>query len=240
MPDREAELAATFAHIARRIQAQDSREGTWQQIVDMARDVLPTFEHAAISVVRQGLLETSAASDVARHVDVIQREAGEGPCLSAMREHDTFVTGDLLGEERWPLFARRTVAETGVRSMLSFQLFVEADNLGSLNLFSKQVDAFDDQALALGRVLAAHAAVAMAAADEHHLAGQLATALASNREIGLALGIMMAHAGIDRHRAFNSLSQASQRMNVKLAELAASIVADQETNPWGEPRQSGE
>jgi transcriptional regulator with GAF, ATPase, and Fis domain len=232
MSERDAELATTFAHIARRIQAQDSRERTWQQIVDMAGDVLPAFEHAAISVVRRDQLETSASSDdVARQVDVIQREAGEGPCLSAIREHDTFVTGDLLGEDRWPRFARRTVEETGVRSMLAFQLFVEEDTLGSLNLFSERVDAFDDRAVALGGVLAAHAAVAMAAADERHLAGQLETALASNREIGLALGIMMAQAGIDRHRAFNSLSQASQRMNVKLSELAASIVADQESNP---------
>ena len=79
----------------------------------------------------------------------------------------------------------------------------------------------------------------MAAADERHLAGQLEAALASNREIGLALGIMMAQAGIDRHRAFNSLSQASQRMNVKLSELAASIVADQESNPHDALRGTG-
>jgi len=38
-----------------------------------------------------------------------------------------FVTADLLAEQRWPLFAARTVAETGVRSMLSFRLFLEQD-----------------------------------------------------------------------------------------------------------------
>src|SRR3954453_18921648 len=62
--EREAELAQAFADIARQLQAQDSREQTWQQIVQMAGDLLPAFEHAAISLVhRDGRIDTVASSD---------------------------------------------------------------------------------------------------------------------------------------------------------------------------------
>lgn len=67
-------------------------------------------------------------------MDRIQYATGQGPCLDAIREHRVFVPEDLLAERRWPLFSARAVAETGVRSILSFRLFLQQDTLGSLNL----------------------------------------------------------------------------------------------------------
>jgi transcriptional regulator with GAF, ATPase, and Fis domain len=228
--DRDAEVAAAFADIARKLQRVPSREGTWQQIVDLAGDLLPEFEHAAISLVRHdGRIDTPASSDdVGRLVDQIQYETGQGPCLSAIREKDVFVTGDLGNETRWPAFCHRAVQETGINSMLSLRLFVQEDSLGALNLYSKRTNAFDERAQAYGQVLAAHGAIAMSAADEHLVAEQLASALESNREIGVAVGILMIQSNTNRVGAFGILSEASQRMNVKLRDLAARIIAGAE------------
>ena len=228
--DRDAEVAQAFADIARRLQKMGNREDTWQQIVELAGGLLPEFEHAAISLVRRdGGIDTPASSDVVgRVVDKIQYETGEGPCLSAIRRDELYITGDLGKEDRWPKFSQRAVRETGIRSMLSLRLFVEEDSLGALNLYSTAVDAFDERAQAYGKVLAAHAAIAMSAADEHELAGQLTAALESNREIGVAVGIMMIQSKTNRVGAFGMLSEASQRMNVKLRDLAARIVAGAE------------
>ena len=225
--EREAELAEAFADIARQLQAQNSREETWQKIIDLSHDFLPEFEHAAISLVHgNGRVDTVAATDdVPRVVDRIQYETGEGPCLSAIREENLYVTGDLGNEDRWPKFTARTVDETGIRSMLSFQLFVDDEVLGALNLYNHRVDAFDERAQAFGGVLAAHAAIAMSAANAQDEAEQLETALASSREIGTALGILMVQGKVTRDRAFQILSTGSQRTNVKLRELAARIVA---------------
>ena len=41
---------------------------------------------------------------------------------------------DMSREQRWPKFAIRAL-EAGAASMLSFQLYVEGDNLGALNLY---------------------------------------------------------------------------------------------------------
>jgi transcriptional regulator with GAF, ATPase, and Fis domain len=223
---RDADIAEAFARIARRLQAVETRQQTWQQIVDLASELLPEFEHAAVSLVHpDGTIDTPAATgDIPRMVDMIQYETGEGPCLSAVREDAMYVTGDLSKEDRWPVFSARAVAETGVRSMLSFQLFVEEGSLGALNLFSESTDAFNERAQAFGGVLAAHAAIAMSAADEHAHVEQLEKALESNRDIGVAVGIVMMQAGTDRAGAFRRLSQASQRTDVKLKDIAVRIV----------------
>ena len=100
-------------------------------------------------------ISTPAASDdVAVQVDAIQYEVGDGPCLDAIREHETFRIDDLAGEDRWPAFSGRAAEETGVNSILSFRLFADGDTIGALNLSSKQPGAFDDEALAIGSVFA--------------------------------------------------------------------------------------
>jgi GAF domain len=109
-------------------------------------------DHAAISLVhRHRAIDTVAATDeVPTRVDAIQYEVGQGPCLNAIAEHEVFLADDLADDERWPNFSHRAVEETGVRSMLSFRLFLQDDTLGALNLYSRDVQAFDEHAPAVG------------------------------------------------------------------------------------------
>jgi signal transduction histidine kinase/FixJ family two-component response regulator len=57
------------------------------------------------------------------------------------------------------------------------------------------------------------------------VAGQLRQALASNRTIGTAIGIVMARYGLASDRAFHTLVRISQQSNRKLREVADEIVA---------------
>jgi hypothetical protein len=50
---------------------------------------------------------------------------------------------DMSTETRWPRFVRRATA-LGVRSMVSFQLFVRSENLGALNLHGDGAGVFTD------------------------------------------------------------------------------------------------
>ncbi|HEX6757281.1 MAG TPA: response regulator [Propionibacteriaceae bacterium] len=54
--------------------------------------------------------------------------------------------------------------------------------------------------------------------------GQLRKALQSNRTIGTAVGIVMAHYGLEQQRAFQVLVRASQQNNRKLNDIAAEVV----------------
>jgi hypothetical protein len=157
-------------------------------------------------------------------LDQIQFEVGRGPCLDTIREHESHLIDDLVSDPRWPEFSARAVRETGVRSMLSFRLFVGEGTLGALNLYSETPGAFDDRAHAVGAILAAHAAVAVTAVQQQDRAEHLDQALASSREIGMAMGILMAHYRCTQDQAFLMLRTASHRLNIKLREVAARVV----------------
>jgi len=127
---------------------------------------------------------------------------------------------DLCTEQRWPEFARRA-CELGAGSMLSFQLFVEGDNLGALNLISCQRGGFDEESEHVGLPFAAHAAIAFAAADKQD---QMRQAIHTRDLIGQAKGILMERFKIDADQAFHILTKASQHTNRKLRDVAEQLV----------------
>ena len=73
-------------------------------------------------------------------------------------------------------------------------------------------------------MLVAFAAVALTALHRGQEASTLRRGLESNREIGKAVGLLMALHEIDDTRAFEMLAKVSQEMNVKVAEVAAQVV----------------
>jgi len=182
-------------------------------------------EHAAITRGRAGRFTTVAnTSDLPLKVDAIQYELGYGPCVDAILDKTCYRTGDLPNEPRWPEFGPRAAAEAGVLSMLSFRMFLEDDDLiAGLNFYSTQPDAFDDADETLGLLLATHGALALAAVRRGETATHLTRALESNREIGVAMGILMASHRITREQAFDLLRVASQHSQRKLIDIAADV-----------------
>ena len=118
-------------------------------------------------------------------------ETDEGPCLEAAYKHRTVRVPDMAHETRWPLFSSRA-AEAGARGMLSIQLWVEGDDLGALNLYSYEANAFTDESENIGLLVASHASVAFAETEKNR---QLNEAVASRDVIGQAKGILM-----ERHK----------------------------------------
>lgn len=230
--------ADAFAEMARALLAEDDVQHTLQKICDLAVETIDGCDHAGISFLKGRKVDTPAASDdVPGKVDAIQYEVGEGPCLDAIRDHEVFETGDLGREDRWPHFAIRAQRETGITSMLCFRLFVAGDTLGALNLYSKAAHAFGDESRTVGLVFAAHAAVALSSAIHDE---QMEEALQSRDLIGQAKGILMAREGITADQAFDMLRRASQRLNVKLRDVAGSIVNPPSTSPAGGEGEQGD
>lgn len=231
--ERPADLAETFAEVARSMRAEGSVEATMDRIVKLAVQTIDGCDHAGISFVQGRTITTPAASDdVPVRVDAVQYEAHEGPCLDAIREREVFTTDDLRRERRWPHFSARAVAESGVLSMLCFRLFVEENTLGALNLYSRTEAAFDADDWTVGSVFAAHAAVALSAAIKQQ---QLEEAVESRDVIGQAKGILMAREHVTADEAFDMLRRGSQRLNVKLRELAGKIATGDDASTETEP-----
>lgn len=211
-----------FADVARALAEHDSLTDTLDRIGTLAVETVPGAEYAAVSVVRgRREVESVAATDaICRRVDDVQYETSEGPCLDAIRETDVVQIDDLADTDRWPEFAQRA-ADIGIRSMLSFRLFVQDDLMGALNLYARRVAAFTDESVRLGQVFAAHAAVAWEHAKENE---GLHAAIETRQLIGQAQGILMAQQRLTPAAAFDQLRERSQHRNIKLREVARAVV----------------
>jgi GAF domain-containing protein len=229
-------LAEVFAAVTRAIASEPDVESTLARICATAVATIPGCESAGLSlVVGREIIPSVTTSPIPMAVDIIQSETNEGPCLDAIREHEVFRTGHLSKETRWPAFSVRAGAETGIESILSFRLFVDEDTLGSLNLYSTIVDAFDDNDLAVGAVFAAHAAVAFSKARSRE---QLQRQVQSRDQIGIAKGILMNRFRISDDDAFTMLRVASQRLNLKLRVVADEVAYTGEFPKQQDQRQS--
>lgn len=215
-------LAHRLARFARDVQRQTDGAAVLRTVVDGALRMVPGAQEGSVSLVvgRRRVLSQAASSPLPRRVDAVQEELGQGPCLETAFEQHTVPVPDLAADGRWPDFSARA-ASMGVRSMLSFQLYVAGDNLGALNLFSGEVDAFDERSVGIGELFAAHAAVAYSGVQRE---SALERALVSREIVGQAQGILMERGRLTADQAFAVLQQASQDRNVKLAEVARRLV----------------
>jgi GAF domain-containing protein len=214
-------LGEVMGQIARTIQHEHGDvEKTLQAITDGARDSVPGADAVSVSFVtgRQAY-SRAATDDLPRLVDELQSRLDEGPCLDALREQTTVRVDDVATEERWPGFATEAAA-IGMGSSLSFQLFVEGDNLGALNIYSRSPHAFDHDSETVGLVFASHASIALAAARQEE---NLKRAVDHRDLIGQAKGILMERHRLTAGQAFHVLVQASSHTNRRLFDIAEEL-----------------
>lgn len=219
------DLASLLGDLAVHMQGQTDVGETLAAIVEGAVALVPGTRWAGISLIEAGAVRAEVPTDPrVAELDEMQTALNEGPCLDALREHHTVLVDDLSSEKRWPRYAR-AARDRGMGSVLSFQLFVNQQNLGALNLYAAEAGVFGEDSVHIGLVLAQHASIALAgsAAATHFDA-----ALTTRDIIGQAKGIIMQRMNLTGLQAFNLLIKTSQRGNIKLIEIARWIVEQHE------------
>ena len=193
--DALATLADEFGQLAVSLADGADQPFTQQRLVEFAVRGIPGAEHASMTVVdgSRSPRTTAQSDDLPYQWDQLQYQYGEGPCLEAAVTNGFELVSDLRTENRWPLFARAIVDQTPVRSMLSFRLFLTEQNRAALNLYATRAGAFTDESTAAGSMFAAYSSMALLAAARNDQANHLIRALETNREIGVAMGILMAN-----------------------------------------------
>jgi GAF domain-containing protein len=175
-----------------------------------------------------GQLVTVACSDpVAARVDGLQYELNDGPCLHAMRDGHVVRIEDTADKARWPEFETQAAA-AGIRSCLALPLTADGQPIGAINLYARTASAFGPAEARRAEKFAENASGALTLATRlaSHaiLIDQLRSSLASRTVIDQALGIIMARERCTQSYAFAILRSASQNSNVKLRDIATSIV----------------
>lgn len=216
-------LAERLSALARTLEMQPDLQATLEAVVRAAVDTVPGTMEASISEIQRhrDVTTRAATGELSRAVDDAQYDLAEGPCLDSLYQRRTVRLSDLAAEQRWPRFVSRA-RQLGVGSMLAVQLFVDGEDIGTLNLLSREVNAFDDESEHVALLFASHAAVAMSG---ERARGHLRLAVSSREVIGQAQGILMERFKVTSQMAFRMLMVASQDSNRKLRDIADELVA---------------
>jgi GAF domain-containing protein len=206
----------------------DELVGALEEICRIAVRTVPSAVGASLTTVGTAGPEVVASSDEwAAQLDELQHVEREGPCIDAARTSQLFRVRDVGAEPRWPSYMPRA-HERGARSMVSLPMSAETKTVGALNLYSREVDAFDLEEVSLAEIIAGHASLAtqVAAALHGHraLAEHLRLAMSSRAEIEQAKGIIMGTVGCDADTAFQRLVQQSNHEHRKVREIAAELI----------------
>ncbi|TDV35298.1 GAF and ANTAR domain-containing protein [Actinophytocola oryzae] len=228
-------LARQFLTLTRELLDARTVEDVLTQVVRAVTVLIPAADMVSVTVRDpEGNFHTPVRTDpVADRLDELQYEFDEGPCHdSALPEGPASAhSADLRHTDQWPRWAP-AADELGAGAVLSTALVPDAippDRSGALNIYSRRPHGLDTTDVNQVLLLATHASLALARTEavtraELHEA-QLRRAIDSRDVIGQAKGIIMARRGIAAEEAFDILRQSSQRLNVKLVEVAATLTA---------------
>lgn len=226
-------LAARFAELTTAMLRASTVADVLEQVVDATRRVIPGADLVSVTLrSSDGPFHTPVETDpVASELDQVQYRTGEGPCVDATRRSGPghVRSDDLANEPAWPTFGP-IAAGHGYTAVLSTTLLPDARPprmSGALNIYSKRPGELHAAAPDTALLLATHASLALAGTEAVEMAelrqAQLRQALDTRDVIGQAKGILMTRRGISADEAFDLLRRTSQDLNIKLAELAATL-----------------
>lgn len=228
--------AASFAALSQDLIAEDE-QATLRRICVRALEVVPGAELCGVTVrARRGRLHTPASTDdLAVWADDLQYELGEGPCVDAALEGESFLVPSIADDPRWPAWTAK-VSDAGLGSLVSVQLpapgsHVHRERVGALNIYARAAHRLDGADLERARVFGVHAGTAFATA---RTVDGLREAVAGRHAIGLAQGIVMARYGLDADRAFDLLTRYANAGGVKVRVVAADVVERGDLPPAAE------
>jgi GAF domain-containing protein len=164
-----------------------------------------------------------ATQRVAVELDELQNHAGQGPCLDAMGTTELIQVDDLANDPRWPNLAKLD-RRLPISSVLSVPVHAGGCGAQSLNLYAKGRYAFGSSEHSAAYLGAAAVGLALTALHQRERADHLRVALGTNRQIGTAMGILMARHGCSAEDAFTALRVTSQHLHRKLREIADEVV----------------
>lgn len=221
------DMAKALADMALELEEHRAPGEVLQQVSEHAQRLLGADAVGVMRTHSRREVETPAAtSDLVDRAHQLQARFDEGPCLDAIEGRATYLSVDVVDDDRWPQWGPAAAA-VGIRSTVGVRLATRGRGYGSLNVYSGRVGAFTSEHAALAEVLAAHASAAFAAVDREQ---GLRAALESRTTIGQAQGILMQTFEIDGETAFAFLKRISQHENTRLHDLAEAIAVQRDAN----------
>lgn len=199
-----------------------------QQVVDACVQVFGVTGCGLMIADNQSVLRYAVATDgPGRHLEEVQLETGQGPCIEAFVRDDIVVSEDLATDSRWPQVAAR-VGPLGVHGMLGVPVYLSGLAVGSLDVYLDEPHRWER---AEQRALRSYADVvgslieaALSAHQAGELADQLNYALEHRVPIERGIGYLMARDGLDHADAFNRLRRSARNARRRIGDAAEELL----------------
>jgi GAF domain-containing protein len=184
----------------------------------------------------------ASSSEVMRVLELFELQAAEGPCFDCLRSGQPVIDGDLgIAASRWPRFSVEATA-AGFRSASAVPMRLRTRVLGALNLFRRKAGPMADEDVDVAQAFADIATIAIvqhhAAAEASRLNENLTHALNSRIVIEQAKGVLAERTGVAMTDAFERLRRHAREHNLRLADLARSVVSGETTEDTLDPLTS--
>jgi GAF domain-containing protein len=175
------------------------------------------------------LLRNVADSDErVDHLEELQIEHGEGPCVDAFEEKELIHAADLTAEARWPKFSPAAV-ERGLRAVLASPIPYNQTAIGVVVVFSTKVHPWSPEGelalVAFTDLAALTIANTMQSEQRGELATQLQRALDARVLIEQAKGALVARDGVTAKEAFEQMRRQARAERRRVVEVAGEIMS---------------
>jgi transcriptional regulator with GAF, ATPase, and Fis domain len=239
--DPGVELVRALVNVGRDLAEQPDVASTAERVVTIATTLIGC-QWAGLARPTSGprvRYQASTDEDLFNVLAAIDTDTGQGVTRHTLLATQFVAASDVGSDRRWPEYGDRVHAETPIRSALAYPLRVHGTSLGTLALFADTPHFFNDAVQGIAAVYADHASLALAFAAEHGRITNLERALDSNRNVAMAMGVLMAQHKITSQHAFDLLRIASQHSHRKLRDLALDVIDTGQLHTPSTPSELG-
>jgi len=205
-------------------------------IIDLLHTLLDECT-AILNVQAGGLLLTdgsgelqlmASTSERADFVEMMQLDAGSGPCVDCFTQGTAVSVADIeLSGAQWPEF-RKAALERGFRSVYATPMRLRGQVIGAMNLFGTAPGKLSERDAAVAQALADVATIGIL--QERNIretaivADQLQYALGSRILLEQAKGVLSATGLMDVEQAFTTMRNYARNNNLTLRAVAEAVV----------------
>lgn len=227
---REERITAAFVTVADTLVADYDVIDLLHTLVEVCARVLDVQAAGLVLADDDGNLQLLAStSERADFVEIMQLNAGTGPCIECFRTGDVVEVADIAGDGgEWPDF-QAAALEQGFQAVHATPMRLRGEIIGALNLFSVEVGFLNAPDAAVAQALADVATIGILQERSIRETGvvreQLQHALESRVLIEQAKGVVSALGAIDVDEAFGLLRDYARQHNLSLRTVAERVTA---------------
>lgn len=229
---RETRLVETFVALTDSLVADYDVLDVLQTLVDRAVELFDAGAGAIHLLNEHGVLEVAAStSERSSFIGLLQLNAGEGPCISAVTSGELVTSEDTDAlMRRWPRFAVAS-KERGYAGVHAIPLRLRDEVIGSLNLFRETEGALNGADARAAQALADVATISVlqqrTVETATLTAAQLQRALDSRVAIEQAKGYLARALDIDTDAAREVLRRYARTNRLRLTDVAAAVAREE-------------